>query len=205
MSMKKSIEYIELKGHLEVVKLKEILEVSQKLERENKVLKEQVISLQNNMERGQQELITLKQELEQLKTAEEKDIGAWKNSKASRMEEFQSTIANMEMREIKLKQQIEEAKTWAQVVKEPVVEQKESIERQIKRQIKEEKDKQDKATNVIIKGLKDYGEKERTNMLARDFLRDKLNWTGYISQANRIGRKTENGKDRHVRVALKSI
>ena len=42
-------------------------------------------------------------------------------------------------------------------------------------------------------------------MLARDFLRDKLNWTGYIQQANRIGRKTKNGKDRHVRVSLKSI
>lgn len=40
------------------------------------------------------------------------------------------------MREIKLKQQVEEAKTWAQVVKELVAEQKESMERQIKRKIK---------------------------------------------------------------------
>jgi len=36
------------------------------------------------------------------------------------------------MRENELKQQIEEAKSWAHVVKEPLVEQKETIERQIR-------------------------------------------------------------------------
>lgn len=86
MSMKNRIEYIQLQGQHEVFKLKEILEFNEKLERENKVLKEQVISLQNNMERGQHELIMLKQELEQMKTVEEKDIGAGKNSKAKQME-----------------------------------------------------------------------------------------------------------------------
>lgn len=42
-------------------------------------------------------------------------------------------------------------------------------------------------------------------MLAKDFIRVKLNWTRYIQQGNRIGRNTKNGKDRHVRVTLKSI
>jgi len=52
MSMKKRIEYIELKGKHEELKLKEILETSQKMERKNRDLKKHVINLQNNVERG---------------------------------------------------------------------------------------------------------------------------------------------------------
>lgn len=32
-----------------------------------------------------------------------------------------------------------------------------------------------------------------------------MNWTCYIQQANNIGRKTENGKDRHVKVSIRDI
>jgi hypothetical protein len=52
--------------------------------------------------------------------------------------------------------------------------------------IKEEKDKQGKAANIIIKGLRDIGENERTNILVRDFLKDKLKWTGCIHHASMI-------------------
>ena len=41
--------------------------------------------------------------------------------------------------------------------------------------------------------------------LARDFLKDKLKWSGSIHQASRIGIKVEGGKDRHVRVSLRNI
>lgn len=58
------------------------------------------------------------------------------------------------------------------MVNELIVGQMEIIERQIKRQIREEKDKKDKEVNIIIKGLKDFGEKERTNILAQDFLKN---------------------------------
>ena len=79
------------------------------------------------------------------------------------------------------------------------------MEKQIRIQIKEEHDRQSKATNIIIKGLRDFGENERTDTPARDFLKDQLKWTGSIHQASRIGRKLEGEKDRHVRVSLRSI
>ena len=68
-------------------------------------------------------------------------------------------MGSMELRESKIRQQMEVAKSWAQVVKEPSVEKKEIMERKIKRQVREEKDRKVKATNVIIKGLKEFGEK----------------------------------------------
>lgn len=83
--------------------------------------------------------------------------------------------------------------------------QKGIIEKQVKRKLREEKDKQSKVTHIIIKGLRDFGEKERTDILTRDFLKDKLNWTGNIQQANRIGKKVDGGKDRHVRVILRNL
>ena len=53
--------------------------------------------------------------------------------------------------------------------------------------------------------MRDFGGNERTNTLAREFLKDKLKWSGSIHQASRIGRKIEGGKDRHVRVSLRNI
>jgi len=60
-------------------------------------------------------------------------------------------------------------------------------------------------TNIIIKGLRDYGENEWTDILARDFLKDQLKWIGCIHQVSRIRKKVEGGIDRHVRVILRSI
>ena len=64
---------------------------------------------------------------------------------------------------------------------------------------------QERAVNIIIKGLKDYGDCEITKILTHDFLRDKLKWTGKIRQANRIGRSMGMGKNRHVRVTFSNI
>ena len=38
------------------------------------------------------------------------------------------------------------------------------------------KERKDRATNIIIKGVKDYGKNECTLDLARDFLKDKFLW-----------------------------
>ena len=96
-------------------------------------------------------------------------------------------------------------KSWSQVVSGSSNKQREIIEKQIRIQLKEEHDKQSKATNIIIKGMRDFGENERMDTLARDFLKDKLKWTGSIHQASRIGRKLEGKKYRHMRVSLRSI
>ena len=60
------------------------------------------------------------------------------------------------------------------MVSEPSMEQKEVIQKQVWRQIKEEKEIQERVVKIIIKGLKDYGECEKTKILTHDFLRDKL-------------------------------
>lgn len=52
ISIKKRNEVIEAKGQQEDKKLREIIEASRNLEMENKLLKEQVVSLQNNVVRG---------------------------------------------------------------------------------------------------------------------------------------------------------
>ena len=59
------------------------------------------------------------------------------------------------------------------------MQQKEVIKKQVRRQIRE-KEIQERAVNIIIKGLKDYGECEKTKILTHDFLRDKLKWIGKI-------------------------
>ena len=48
-----------------------------------------------------------------------------------------------------------------------------------------------RAENIIIKGVRDYGENEGTLDLARDFLRDKMLWQGRICQAWRVGKHSD--------------
>jgi len=55
----------------------------------------------------------------------------------------------------------------------------------------EKRDCHDRATNIIIKGMKEHGEGEITSRSVRDFLLDKLQWLGYILQENRIGKMAE--------------
>ena len=93
---------------------------------------------------------------------------------------IQVVLADLETKENQLKDRIEEEKSWSQVVSGTSNKQREIMEKQIIIQIKEEHDRQSKATNIIIKGLRDFGENERTNTLARDFLKDKLKWMGSI-------------------------
>lgn len=83
----------------------------------------------------------------------------------------------MELRENELQQELEMVKTWSQIAKESISQQKELIEKQIKIQIIEEKETH-KMSNIIMKGVRDYGDREDTNYLDRDFLLDKLQWKG---------------------------
>ncbi|KAH9300033.1 hypothetical protein KI387_011616 [Taxus chinensis] len=205
MNMKERLGILENQKLKENSERKELTEVRYKLERENKILKEQVLNLQNLMERGQQELTMIKQDLGHMKTGGEKRTEMVNEKETIQIDEIQSAIKDMEIKENQLKDRIEEAKTWSQLVSGSSNEQRQVMEKHIKTQIKEEKDQQNRAINFIIKGLKDFGENERTDILARDFLKDELKWTGYIQQANRIGRRTEGGKDRHVRVVMRKI
>ena len=55
-------------------------------------------------------------------------------------------------------------------------------------QDREGKERQNKAANTIIKGVKDYRKNECTLDLAKDFLKDELLWQGQICQAWRVGK-----------------
>lgn len=66
------------------------------------------------------------------------------------------------------------SKTWAQVINNYAKREGETNIQIDNMQDRESKEKQDKATNIIIKGVKDYGKNECTIDLARDFLKDKL-------------------------------
>ena len=58
--------------------------------------------------------------------------------------------------------------------------EKESSNQGDNKQEKETKERQDKATNIRIKGVRDYGKNECTLELASDFLKDRLHWQGQI-------------------------
>ena len=130
--------------------------------------------MQVKMEIGQQEVTTLKQELEQMRITRVEKWELVKEEDTTRRQEIQLAFADLEAKENQLKDHIEEAKSWSQVVSGSSNKQKEIIEKQIKIQIKEEQDKWGKVANIIIKALRDFGENERTNILARDFLKDEL-------------------------------
>lgn len=130
MDMKRRVEDLKEKGQRDRKRLQEVTITSWELERENKWLKKQVLNLQDDIKRGKQKIITIKQALNEGKVIIENNLKKiTKSDTTTKMEEVQATLAGMVLRENKLKEQIKEAKTWAQVVNEPSMEQKEVIQK----------------------------------------------------------------------------
>ena len=71
-------------------------------------------------------------------------------------------------------------------------------------QDREIKERQNRAANIIIKGMKNHGKNECTIDLARNFLKDKLLWQGQTCQAQRVG-KFYSERARHVQVIMPSL
>ena len=69
-------------------------------------------------------------------------------------------------------------KTWAQVVSKSAINLREANIQGNTTQDDEIRERQVIASNIIIKGVRDYGEYEGRLDLARDFLRDKMLWKG---------------------------
>ena len=80
----------------------------------------------------------------------------------------------MKVREAENEDFTKKSKTWAQVTRKPAnrEKEKEASNQGDNKQGKETKERQDKATNIIIKGVRDYGKNECTPELANDFLKD---------------------------------
>lgn len=99
---------------------------------------------------------------------------------------------------------MEEVKSWTSIVRGTANMPSEVIGKQIRSQIREEKEINKRAANLIIKGLREYGEQETTKELVKDFLKDQFEWNGVVMQTQRIGRWTKGCKDRHVTVTMKN-
>lgn len=100
-------------------------------------------------------MVALKQELEQICVTSLEKSELVKEEDTTQIKEIQLTLFVLETKENQLKDQIEEAKSWSQIVSWSSNNKKGTIEKQIKIQIKEEQDKQGKATNYQrVEGLR---------------------------------------------------
>jgi hypothetical protein len=70
------------------------------------------------------------------------------------------------------------SKTWAQVISNSAHMEKETHSQGDDMQGRENKERQGRATNIIIKGVREYGKNEHTLDLTSEFLKDKLLWQG---------------------------
>ena len=158
------------------------------------------------MEKGEYELILLMKEVGEKRTAAStaREGETTEGDKNPQMKNIQDAMANMKIKEDQLKEQIEEVRSWVNIVKGPANTSIDNIEKQVRRQIREEKERNEKAANIVIKGLRDYGEQEKTTDLVKDFFKDQLDWHGTTIQSQRIGKWIRGGKDRHVRVTMRS-
>jgi hypothetical protein len=96
------------------------------------------------------------------------------------------------------------SKTWAQIISNPAKREGERNIQVENMQDRERKERHDRETNIIIKGVKDYGKNECTLDLARDFLKDKLQWQGQICQAWRVG-KPNGERARPIKVIMSNL
>jgi hypothetical protein len=94
--------------------------------------------------------------------------------------------------------------TWAQIISNYVHMEKETHRQGDNMQGKENKERQGRAANIIIKGVREYGKNECTLDLASGFLKDKLLWQGRICQAWRVGKPSDE-RARPIKVVMSSI
>lgn len=95
------------------------------------------------------------------------------------------------------------SKTWAQVISNYANRKGETNIRVSNMQDRESKEKQDRATSIIIKAVKDYG-KNDTLDLARDFLKDKLLWQGQLYLTWKVG-KFNSERARPIKVFMPGL
>jgi hypothetical protein len=96
------------------------------------------------------------------------------------------------------------SKTWAQVNSNSAKREGETSIQVDNMQDRESKERQDRATSIIIKGVKDYGKNECTLDLERDCLKDKLQWKRQICQAWRVG-KPNGERARPIKVIMANL
>jgi hypothetical protein len=96
------------------------------------------------------------------------------------------------------------SKTWAQIISNSSKREGETNIQVDNMEYRERNERRDRETNIIIKGVKDYGKNECTLDLARDILKDKLQWQGKICQSWRVG-KPNSERSMSIKVIMPNL
>ena len=206
LNVKERLEVVEAKALERDCTIHIITTENQALAESNKVLKEQVSLLQEALRIGKTEWQRMKAEVQNMKKF------AVENTEVMNVKPFHdkgkavAQIDNNEetSREGRKEDPTKLSKTWAQVVGNSDKREGETNTQVNNMQDRESKERLDRATNIIIKGVKEYGKNEYTLDLARDFLKDKLQWQGQVCQAWRVG-KLNGERARPIKVILANL
>lgn len=169
---------------------------------DNKVLKEQVGPLQEDIRLGRLKWEVMKAAWQTLEASVENKIDV--ASQAVGNKPCQVDFPSVKESEGAKRNHSKDLKSWTQSRDKFTNKEVEANTRDSNTQGREIKERQSKATNVIIKGVKEYGRGEHNLDLARDFLRDMVAWQGQICQAWRVGKFCDE-KTRPIKVIMSSI
>lgn len=200
------MEVLEVKEQEKDHKIRIMTTENKALAKSNKVLKEQVTLLHEAPLIGKTEWQRMKVDVQNIKKSvvESTKVVNVKPSRDKGKAVIQIDNHEEKAREEKKANSTKVSKTWAQVISNPANTEGETNIQVNNMQDRESKERQNRAANIIIKGVKDYGKNECTLDLARDFLKDKLLWQGQICQVWRVG-KFNGERARPIKVIMPSL
>jgi hypothetical protein len=206
LNAKRILEVLEVKEHERDLKIQLLTIENRGLAENNKVLKDQVTLLQEALLVAKDEWKGMK-DVGQIKEDSIVEIREVMNSKTSKVEGKtieQSDTHGGKAREEEKRDFTKNSKTWAQVIRNPANMEKETNSQGGNMQDREIKERQVRASNIIIKGLREYGKNECTLDLTSEFFKDKLLWQGRTFQAWRV-HKPSGERARPIKVIMSSI
>jgi hypothetical protein len=206
LNAKRRFEVLEVKEHERDLKIQLLTVENQGLAENNKVLKGQVTLLQEALLAAKVKRQGLK-EVEQIGEDFAVEIREEMNSKTSKVEGKtieQAHTQGTKARDEEKRDLTKHSKTWTQILSNSSSMEKETNMQGDSMQEREIKERQVRAANIIIKGVREYGKKKCTLNLSSEFLKDKLLWQGRICQAWRVGKPSDK-RAKPIKVIMSSI
>jgi hypothetical protein len=203
---KRRLKVLEVEGNERDLQIQLLTVENRDLIENNKVLKERVSVQQETLLEAKVEWQGLKDPV-QIREDSAVEIREVMNSKTPKDEGKigeQAHIHGVKARDEEKKDFTKKSKTWAQVIINFAHMEKETHNQGDDMESREKKERQGRATNIIIKSVREYGKNEHTLDLTSEFLKDKLLWQGRICQAWRVG-KPSGERDRPIKVIMSSI
>jgi hypothetical protein len=206
LNAKRRLEVLEFKGHERDLLIQLLTVENRDLAENNKVLTDQVTLLQEALLEAKVEWQGLKYvgQTKEDSAVETREVMNSKTPKVEGKTGEQAYTHGVKARDEKKRDFTKNSKTWAQVISNSAHVEKETHSKGDDMQGRENKERQDRAANIIIKGVREYRKNECTLDLASEFLKDKLFWHGRICQAWRVG-KPSGERARPIKVIMSSI